>query len=335
MAGKRPRLVQRRRVMGFSQEALASTLQVERSTVVRWESGDTQPRPWLRPRLAKALRVSLDELNELLAGPDPEITVPDQADQLVPGDPAAAPLLTPGLALEASPVCQLPTAVADFTGRDRQLTQLTDMLSRDRDARIGMPVAVIAGLPGAGKTTLALQVAHTVRTAFRDGQIWVTLEGATGRPREPGEVLGELIRALGVPGSAIPQSVSERASPYRSRLAGRRILLLADDAASAAQVQPLLPGTSEPAVLITSRSELAGPPGSRLIPLDPLTPAESVQLLLAKIVGKERVAAEADAAAELAEASTSSTVSSSVTSPNAPGRRCRSARPVRKPAPDR
>jgi transcriptional regulator with XRE-family HTH domain/tetratricopeptide (TPR) repeat protein len=321
MAAKRPRLIQRRRVMGFSQEALASALQVERSTVVRWESGDTQPQPWLRPRLAQALRVSLDELNELLAGPDQENTARDQAGQLVPGesstaarpgltqapegvmagDPAAAPLLTPGLALEAPPVCQLPPAMADFTGRESQITQLTWLLGdRDQD-RVGVPIAVIAGLPGAGKTALALQVAHSVRKSFPDGQLWVPLEGATGRPREPGEVLGELIRALGVPGSAIPQSVSERASLYRSRLAGRRILLLADDAASAAQVQPLLPGTSESAVLITSRSELAGPPGSRLIPLDSLRPFESVQLL-AKIIGKERVAAEADAAAELAEA---------------------------------
>jgi tetratricopeptide (TPR) repeat protein/transcriptional regulator with XRE-family HTH domain len=325
MTAKRQRLVQRRRVVGFSQEALASALRVERSTVVRWESGETEPQPWLRPRLARALRVSLDDLQELLLpGPGEDNPSANHADRPGPGlpplidtEPALADagygLLSPGTphaagptqgarwAAEAPPVRQLPPAVADFTGREPQLTQLTEMLSRDRDARVGMPVAVVTGLPGAGKTALALQVAHTVRAAFPDGQLWVPLEGAGGRPRDPGEVLGELIRALGVSGSAIPQSVAERASLYRSRLAGRRVLVLADDAASAAQVQPLLPGTGQSAVLVTSRNELAGPPGSQLVPLEPLTPAESVQLL-AKIVGRERVSAEPEAAAELAAA---------------------------------
>ncbi len=137
--------------------------------------------------------------------------------------------------------------------------------------------------------------------AFPDGQLWVPLEGATGHSRDPGEVLGELVRALGVPGSAIPQSTLERASLYRSRLAGRRVLVLADDAASAAQVQPLLPGTSQCGVLITSRSDLAGPAGSWLLPLEPLTHAEAVQLLT-KILGQHRVNAELGAADELAAA---------------------------------
>jgi tetratricopeptide (TPR) repeat protein/DNA-binding XRE family transcriptional regulator len=297
MAVKRPRLVQRRRVAGYSQEALANALRVERSTIVRWESGDTRPQPWLRPALARALRVSLDELDELLnqddngdAGPDPAAR-PEERTALLPAAGAA----------EAPPVCQLPPAVADFTGREAEITQLTYTLTSHDGERIGVPIAVIAGLPGAGKTALALQVAHRVRGAFPDGQLWVPLEGATGRSRNPGEVLGELIRALGVPGAGIPASTAERAALYRSRLAERRVLVLADDAASAAQVQPLLPGTGLSAVLVTSRSGLAGPPGSRLIQLDPLTQAESVQLL-SKIVGSSRIAAEPEAAAALAAA---------------------------------
>ena len=296
MTIKRPRLVQRRQVAGLSQEALANALRVERSTIVRWESGGTRPQPWLRPALAQALRVSLDELDELL-NQEGKAADPDPA-----GGPEgrSAPWPAPGAA-DAPPVCQLPPAVADFTGREAQITQLTDVLTSHDGERIGMPIAVIAGLPGAGKTALALQVAHRVRGAFPDGQLWVPLEGATGRSRNPGEVLGELIRALGVPGAGVPASTSERASLYRSRLANRRVLVLADDAESAAQVQPLLPGTGVSAVLVTSRSGLAGPPGSRLIQLDPLTQAESVQLL-SKIVGTTRIAAEPEAAAALAAA---------------------------------
>jgi tetratricopeptide (TPR) repeat protein/transcriptional regulator with XRE-family HTH domain len=298
---KRQRLAQCRKAAGFSQEALASALGVERSTVVRWEGGETKPLPWIRPKLARAIRISVDQLDELLdIEPGPElVTAPEGA--LWQEVPDASPLLTAGHAAKAPPVCQLPPAVADFTGREPQIAQLTDMLSRDRDDRVGMPIGLISGLPGTGKTALALQVAHTVRAAFPDGQLWVPLDGATGHPRDPGNVLGELVRALGVPGPAIPASTPERAALYRSLLAGRRVLVLADDAASAAQVQPLLPGTGQSAVLITSRSGLAGPPGSRLLPLDPLTRAEAVQLL-AQIVGERRVADETGAADELAAA---------------------------------
>jgi tetratricopeptide (TPR) repeat protein/DNA-binding XRE family transcriptional regulator len=297
MPVRRPRLVQRRRLAGLSQEALASALSVERSTVVRWESGDTRPQPWIRPKLAQALGVSLDELDGMLAQDGPEQAAAD------PAWPASGPAALPasGGAGGAPPVCQLPPAVADFTGREPQIAQLTEVLAGQDGDRIGMPIAVIAGLPGAGKTALALHVAHRLRDAFPDGQLWVSLEGATGRPRDPAEVLGELIRALGVPGPGIPVSASERAALFRSRLAGRRVLVVADDAASDTQVQPLLPGTGQSAVLVTSRSGLAGPPGSRLIQLEPLTSAEAVQLL-ARILGQQRVAAEAGAAAALAEA---------------------------------
>jgi tetratricopeptide (TPR) repeat protein/DNA-binding XRE family transcriptional regulator len=315
MAAKRQLLAQRRKAVGFSQEALASVLEVERSTVVRWESGDTEPLPWIRPNLARALGITVDQLGELLGRAGPAVPRQPQADpEIEPGPglvapqepvpwrdvPAQSSLLAAGRGGEALPVCQLPPTVADFTGREPQIGQLTGMLSHDGD-RLGVPIAVIAGLPGAGKTALALHVAHKLRAAFPDGQLWVPLEGATGHPRAPGEVLGELIRVLGVPGSAIPKSTAQRAALYRSLLAGRRVLVVADDAASAAQVQPLLPGTGQSAVLVTSRSELAGPPGSRLFPLEPLTRSEAVQLL-ARIVGEQRVAAEPGAAAELAAA---------------------------------
>jgi tetratricopeptide (TPR) repeat protein/transcriptional regulator with XRE-family HTH domain len=320
MTVRRMRLAQRRKAVGLSQEALASLLHVERSTVVRWEAGGTEPMPWVRPKLARALLVSVDQLEELLADVSPATAAAGQLPQQRRGPaavpkqefqnatlgeptehvPAAPTLPETGDAGTAASVSQLPPAVADFTGRPEQIAELTQMLSRDDD-HVGVPIAVISGLPGAGKTALALQVAHRIRQGFPDGQLWVALQGATEHPRDPGEVLGELVRALGVPGPAIPPSTTERAALYRSLLADRRMLVLADDAASAAQVEPLLPGTGRCAVLVTSRSEQAGPPGARLIQLDPLTQSEAVALLT-RIVGDERVTAEPQAAADLAAA---------------------------------
>jgi DNA-binding SARP family transcriptional activator/tetratricopeptide (TPR) repeat protein len=212
----------------------------------------------------------------------------------------AAPVPSADRAEDLPPVCQLPPAVADFTGRELEIAQLSELFQPE-DGRLSVPVAVISGLPGAGKTTLALHVAHKIRSAFPDGQLWAQLDGAAPHPRNSRDVLGELLRALGLPGSAIPKTMAERASLYRSRLAGRRVLLLADDAASAAQVTPLLPGTGESAVLITSRTALSGPAGSRTMRLDPLSQAEAVQLLT-RIVGQERVSAEPRAAHDLAAA---------------------------------
>lgn len=301
MAERRQRLVQRRKAAGLSQEALASLLTVERSTVVRWESGETDPQPWVRPNLAQALRVSLETLEDLLAAGPAAKPGPGRDSLPGPGSLAAsagAQASHPWSAGVAVPVRQLPPTVADFTGRTAQLDRLADMLS-PRDDIAGIPIAVVSGLPGSGKTALALQVAHRMRSRFPDGQLWVALQGAASRPRDPGEVLGELLRALGVAGPAVPPTTAERAALYRSLLAGRRMLVLADDAASSAQVEPLLPGTGQCAMLVTSRSEQAGPPGARLLPLDPLTQSEAVELLT-RIVGDQRVTAEPGAAAQLA-----------------------------------
>jgi DNA-binding SARP family transcriptional activator len=198
------------------------------------------------------------------------------------------------------PVFQLPAAVADFTGRTRDFEKLISAITPG-DGQQGVPVAVVWGAPGVGKTTLALQAAHKAGIRFPGGQLWVHLAGTSARPRDPGDVLADFLRALGVPGPAIPGDISGRAAQYRSRLAGRKVLIVADDAASPAQVLPLLPGTAGCALLVTSRTQLDEPAGAKLLPLDAMPPDDAVGLLT-RMVGGQRVAAEPKAALDLVKA---------------------------------
>jgi DNA-binding SARP family transcriptional activator/tetratricopeptide (TPR) repeat protein len=198
------------------------------------------------------------------------------------------------------PLFQLPAAPADFTGRAAESAQLADALT-PRPGQSGVPLAVVSGLPGVGKTALTLHVAHTMRERFPDGQLWVHLAGMSAHPREPAEVLGEFLRALGVHGSAIPDTLLERAACYRSRLVGRRVLVVADDVATADQVRPLLPGTPGCALVATSRSHLDSLDGAYLMPLDTM-PAPDAAALLTRLAGEERVRAERDAVDGLVQA---------------------------------
>lgn len=216
---------------------------------------------------------------------------------------AVARTMEPSVNLHASgqfPVRQLPPALPDFTGRTAEVAALTGLLTPAPD-RIGVPVAVISGPPGVGKTALALQVAHLTRHMFPDGQLHVELAGSTRLPRAPRDVLGELLRALGLHGLAIPDSTAERTALFRSQTAGQNILVMADDADSADQVRPLLPGTAGCAVIVTSRSRLGGLAGAHLRHLDPLPHPDAVEML-ARIVGSQRVADEADASDRLVSA---------------------------------
>ncbi|MET8992230.1 BTAD domain-containing putative transcriptional regulator, partial [Nonomuraea wenchangensis] len=191
---------------------------------------------------------------------------------------------------------QLPADVPDFTGRAADVTALTRLLSEPVSVPPAGPpaVAVVTGPPGIGKTALAVHCAHAVRDAYPEGQLHLSLGGTAETPATPADLLAEALRALGVAGSALPASAHERATLYRSLLAGRPVLVLLDDAADAAQVRPLLPG-SGCAVLVTSRRRITELPGAVLVELDALTPAEGGELL-ARIAGTGRVAAEPEAA---------------------------------------
>ena len=161
-----------------------------------------------------------------------------------------------------------------------------------------VPIAVVSGAGGLGKTTLAVHAAHQVRAKFPDGQLYVDLLGASAQPAEPGEVLARFLRDLGIEGEKVPAREDERAALYRTTLVGRRVLILLDNARDAAQVRPLLPGSSSCAVLVTARNRTSDLASTRFVDLNVLEDTEAL-VLFSRVVGDDRAAAEPDATAEV------------------------------------
>ncbi|GAA3743567.1 hypothetical protein GCM10022205_33020 [Spinactinospora alkalitolerans] len=195
---------------------------------------------------------------------------------------------------------QLPSDIKDFVGRDKALSQAHDELL---DARTPGAANVVAftGLPGIGKSTTAVRLAHTlVADHFPDGQLFCDMRGNRGSPVSPYDALRRILRTLGEKRLAVPAGLDERSALYRNLVAHRRILLVLDDVASEEQVIPLLPGSGTCAVLLTSRNRLTGPPGVRRIELTEFSKGESLELL-SRVAGRERVAGDKDAATALAE----------------------------------
>ena len=198
---------------------------------------------------------------------------------------------------------ELPSPVPQFVGRAAELAALTGMLDQASARRPRtLVISAIAGMAGVGKTALAVQWAHEVADRFPDGQLHVNLRGYDpGQPMPAADALAGLLRSLGVAGQDIPAETAERAARYRSLLAGRRMLIMIDNAGDAEQVRPLLPGSPSCLVVVTSRDALAGlvaRDGARRLELGLLPPAEAVGLLRA-LIG-ERVDAEPEASVTLA-----------------------------------
>jgi DNA-binding SARP family transcriptional activator len=187
---------------------------------------------------------------------------------------------------------QLPADIADFTGRASQVTQLCGLLAgAGREANPeAVPVVLVMGSGGLGKTTLAVHAAHLLAAEFPDGQLYASLLGAT-QPADPAEVLARFLRELGMDPAHIPVGEEERAAAFRTLLAGRRLLVVLDDARDAAQVRSLLPGSSSCAVVITARGRLPELVGSRILDLDVLPEAEA-RALFGRVAGEDRAAAE-------------------------------------------
>jgi DNA-binding SARP family transcriptional activator/tetratricopeptide (TPR) repeat protein len=198
---------------------------------------------------------------------------------------------------------QLPASPAHFTGRQKELSSLTARLDENAIGE-GPVILTISGPPGVGKTALALRWAHQVQQQFPDGQVYLNLRGfdASPAPVTPAEAISSVLESFGLTIREIPATLDARASLYRSLLAGRRILVMLDNARDEAQVRPLLPGSAACIILITSRNELGGltaAEGARPLALDALAEPEARQLL-ARRIGSERSAAEPEAITELA-----------------------------------
>ncbi|MDW4906926.1 NB-ARC domain-containing protein, partial [Streptomyces sp. ADMS] len=182
---------------------------------------------------------------------------------------------------------QLPPPPAHFTGRTSVADALSRALAPERrlgaDVTAVAPVVVIHGMPGVGKSALALHVAHALRDRFPDGQLYVDLHGTTpgAPPLAPAHALNSLLRGLGAEPLRIPEHPDAAAALLRSLLAPTRTLLVLDDAERAAQVRPLLPAGPRCAVIVTSRSPLTALDGVHRAPLTPLTGGESAELLRA------------------------------------------------------
>ncbi|UQA97361.1 AfsR/SARP family transcriptional regulator [Streptomyces halobius] len=198
---------------------------------------------------------------------------------------------------------QLPADLADFTGRKSIVTQAPAALARDEECahpRTATAVAVISGMPGVGKTALAVHISHTVRSFFEDGQLYADLRGSIGAGPTPADVLHGFLRALGTAESEIPADLEERSKLFRSTTVGRRLLILLDDVSSLSDVRPLLPGDPQCAAVITSRRRLHGLGGAWNINLGAMDTGEGSELL-SRIIGAARVTRERHAASQLVE----------------------------------
>ncbi|MCS7478912.1 BTAD domain-containing putative transcriptional regulator [Umezawaea endophytica] len=197
---------------------------------------------------------------------------------------------------------QLPRRTPHFVGRAAELAALTRFRGLTGETVV---ISAINGGGGIGKTTLAVHWAHESRAEFPDGQLYVNLRGFDGKsePMDPAEAVRGFLDAFAVPPDRIPAGLDAQAALYRGLLADRRVLVVLDNARDADQVRPLLPASPTCLVLVTSRAQLTGlvaREGARPIPLDLLSTAEATDLLTHHL-GRDRVAAEPEAVAELVD----------------------------------
>ncbi|MCW2883728.1 MAG: hypothetical protein QOE54_3681 [Streptosporangiaceae bacterium] len=199
------------------------------------------------------------------------------------------------------PPQQLPLDIPGFTGRAATLTRLDALIEGNEQASSPLIIA-ITGMPGIGKTALAVHWAHMISERFIDGHVFVDLRGYSDRAAlSAREALGQVLRALHIPARRIPVDEDELAALYRSQLARKSVLIVLDDAANYQQVHPLLPGSASCVVVVTGRNDLAGlvaHDGARPVALELLPATEALELVRA-VAGHERTEAEPEASAEL------------------------------------
>ncbi len=279
-------LRQQRLASGLTQAELAERAGISEQAISLLERGArSRPRRSTVEGLAAAMNLAPDAARALV----------EAAGTGRPGAPPPAQP-TETVAVRTPVPWQLPPAVADFTARAEELDKVLATLRSDE---ISSRLVTVTGMGGVGKTALAVQAGHQSAQQFPDGQLYIKLRGYDqDAALSPAEALGQLLRSLHVQPEAIPSSVDEMAAMYRSLIAGRRILLLLDDANSIDQVTPLLPGDPGCATIITSRRFLATLPGNRIVRLSAMAEGEAL-LLLSALTGAQRVAAEGEAARDI------------------------------------
>ncbi|GAB3431202.1 protein kinase domain-containing protein [Flindersiella endophytica] len=258
-----------------------------------------RPTPADRPGTAEVQR----RFEAIANGADPAAA----ANPTIDGAPTTARAAT---AAQRSPVvpAQLPADVNGFAGRAAELDRLDALLatSADRPPPTAVVISAVSGTAGVGKTALAVHWAHRMAGRFPDGQLYVNLRGfdPSGQVLDPGNAVRSCLEALGATPEQIPDGLDAQTALYRSLLAGRRVLVVLDNARDSAQLRPLLPGAPGCLVIATSRNDLTSlvsREGAQLLPLDLLSAGDAHSLLEQRL-GPDRVAAEPGAADELVQA---------------------------------
>ncbi|MGX9889458.1 AfsR/SARP family transcriptional regulator [Streptomyces sp. NPDC002276] len=268
------------------------------ATVRRWlaEELGAEPGPALRTVHQAILRGH----RPLSAAPRPTgassrpVTAPGASPQLRPSEPGPS-----AKRRAAETPSQLPVAVRGFTGRDEEMTRLLSILDAARGESPAVVISAVSGMAGVGKTALAVHWARQVESAFPDGQLYVNLRGfdPRGSVVTPTEAVRGFLDAFGVHPERIPLGLEAQVGLYRSLLAGRRVLVVLDNAFDEQQVRPLLPGAAGCMALVTSRNRLTGlavSEGAHLLSVDVLGPG-AARDVLAERIGGDRLTAEPDA----------------------------------------
>ena len=307
----------RRQEAGLTQEELARKSGLSVRAISDLERGrSTRPYPRTARMLADAMALSGTDRDELLraardwqqAGPHDEVAGTDSGRR-------------PGLELAPR---QLPAGIAHISGRDRELAELDGLLGQDVQPAGAVVIAAISGMPGVGKTALAVHWASRAASRFSDGQLHANLRGfdAAGQPAKPGDIIRGFLEALQVPADKIPVGLDAQAALYRTLVASRRMIIVLDNARDAAQVRPLLPGSAACVVLVTSRRQLTGLAAAEsayLLTLDPLARSGAHELLTSRL-GADRSTGEPDAVSSLVDSCARLPLALSITAARAAAR---------------
>jgi transcriptional regulator with XRE-family HTH domain len=266
----------------MSQDDLSRKAGVDPKTVRNLEAGRSTPRPSTVRRLADAFGLTGTERERFFESA--------QAAPAAPADDRGPPRVVP---------MQLPPDLPGFVGRRGELDRLDRVLATAERSSPTVPISVVSGTAGVGKTALTVHWAHRAAQRFPDGQLYVNLRGfdPDGRMMPTGEAVRAFLDALGVPAERVPVDPDAQVGLYRSVTAGKRVLVVLDNARDAEHVRPLLPGSPTALVVVNSRNQLTGlvaAEGAAPLVLDRLGPDEARELLVRRL-GADRVDAEPDA----------------------------------------